>query len=224
MRTGSIRKITSSQSLSIHAYSGIVSQGLFDLIIGRGIGNNILNLFGVVDIVEVTKLGSEQFLGVELAEDASGFGGNVVDGEMIAQQEVEVYVVLPFGAAPQGISLHGGELKQGGQTEICLKFHGRLDGEGILKEGEFDIVDDEVHLLLDTADDSEGDACGGQFVKVTFVVDGRGLEQVEVDGTAMAKVESDSGTSHEIVLTPKLCQKREQFSLFVVQYLAMHIA
>ena len=143
---------------------------------------------------------------------------------MVAQQKVEVYVVLPLGAAAQGVGLHGGKLEQRRQAEGLLEADGGFDGEGVLEEGHLDVVDDEVHLLRDAAGDDVCERRGGNIVEVALVVDGSGLEQVEVDGAAVAQVEGDGCAAHEVVLASELCHERQQLVLAVVENLAMHIS
>ena len=68
----------------IQPCGGIVGQSLLDFLVRRWIGDDVLHLLGVVDVVEVTELGAEKLLGVELSKNTSGFGRNVIDGEMVA--------------------------------------------------------------------------------------------------------------------------------------------
>ena len=56
------------------------------------------------------------------------------------------------------------------------------------------------------------------------MVDGRGLEQIEVDAAAMPDIQSNSCAANEVVLATELCHKRKQLHLLVIQNLAMHIS
>ena len=170
--------------------------------------NEPVHGLSVVDVIEIAELRTEHLLGEQFAEELSGAGRDVGNGEVVAQEEVEVYVVLPLGAAAEGVCLHGSQLKQRRQAEVCLELGGRLYGEGVLEEGQLDIVDDEVHLLGDAAGDGVGERRGRNLVKVAFVVDGRGFKQVKVDAAAVAEVEGDGRSSHKVVLAAELRQQR----------------
>ena len=43
------------------------------------------------------------------------------------------------------------------------------------------------------------------------------FEQIKVDGTAMAKIKRDGGTTNKVILALELANKWQQFSLFVAQ-------
>lgn len=167
---------------------GNLGEYMLDFHVSGRIGNEPVYGLGVVDVLEIAELRSEHFLREKLAEDARGFGADVANGEVVAQKKEEVYVVFPLGTSSQGVCLHCGELEQRRQTESLLETDCGFDGERVLEECHLNVVDDEIHLLLDATGDGVGELRGGNLVEVALVVDGSRLEQVEVNGAAVPQV------------------------------------
>ena len=161
-------------------------------------------------------------LGIEFTKDSISADRNVGNREIITQQKIEIHVVLPFGAATKSVGFHGCKLEQRRKAEESLELGGRFYGKWILEKCQLDIVDHKVHLFGNAASNSVLKRCSRNPVKIALVVDGRGLKQIEVNGAAMPDIQRQGRSPHEVVLATELCQERQQLSLPIVEYLAMH--
>ena len=85
---------------------------MLDVIVAWGIGDEPVHSLGVVDVVEVTELGANPLLGEKFTENFFSARGNVGDGEVVAQQEIKINLVLPLGTATECVGLHGSKLEQ----------------------------------------------------------------------------------------------------------------
>lgn len=113
-----------------------VSYGFIGGFETREVGNR----FGIIDVIEVGKLFAEDFFIHLGAKKCLCLREELRKGVAIFQDEVEIDIVFPLGAASESEEFHGAERYEIRQWESVLERIRMLEWKGVSEEGETDVL------------------------------------------------------------------------------------